>query len=137
MIQSYTVVVLYIIPYPHSIFIERSKCHTSHYGEWSQGSGGSHAVRNQVHGQPVYGGANDPRLGNIHDKSDPGYFGHLELASPVYHQGFFDVILKSLRCICFHCSRIRMESDEFKFQKCLQIKSRKRRLEAFHDLLAK
>ena len=28
-----------------------------------------------------------------------------------------------------------MESDEFKFQKCLKIKSRKRRLAAFHDLL--
>ena len=89
----------------------------------------------QVNGQPVYGGANDPRLGDIQDKSNPGYFGHLELARPVYHQGFFNVILKTLRSICFHCSRIRMESDEFKFQKCLKIKSRKRRLEAFHDLL--
>jgi DNA-directed RNA polymerase II subunit RPB1 len=89
----------------------------------------------QIHGQPVYGGANDPRLGNLHDKSDPGYFGHLDLARPVYHQGFFDITLKSLRCICFHCSRIRMESDEFKFQKCLKIKNRKRRLAAFHDLL--
>jgi DNA-directed RNA polymerase II subunit RPB1 len=88
-----------------------------------------------VQGQPVYGGANDPRLGDISDKSNPGYFGHLELARPVYHQGFFDVTLKTLRSICFHCSRIRMESDEFKFQKCLQIKSRKRRLEAFHTLL--
>eukprot|EP00523_Entomoneis_sp_CCMP467_P002521 CAMPEP_0168762276 /NCGR_PEP_ID=MMETSP0724-20121128/23756_1 /TAXON_ID=265536 /ORGANISM="Amphiprora sp., Strain CCMP467" /LENGTH=128 /DNA_ID=CAMNT_0008811427 /DNA_START=165 /DNA_END=551 /DNA_ORIENTATION=- len=36
----------------------------------------------QVNGQPVYGGANDPRLGNLHDKSDPGYFGHIELAKP-------------------------------------------------------
>jgi hypothetical protein len=36
-----------------------------------------------IDGQPVYGGANDPRLGSIHDKSDPGYFGHLELAKPV------------------------------------------------------
>jgi DNA-directed RNA polymerase II subunit RPB1 len=89
----------------------------------------------QVNGQPVYGGANDPRLGNLHDKSDPGYFGHLELARPVYHQGFFQIILKTLRCICFHCSRIRMGEDEFKFQKCKQIPSRKRRLSAFHDLL--
>ena len=89
----------------------------------------------QVNGQPVYGGANDPRLGNLHDKSDPGYFGHLELARPVYHQGFFQVILKTLRCICFHCSRIRMSEDEFKFKKCRAITSRKRRLEAFHNLL--
>jgi DNA-directed RNA polymerase II subunit RPB1 len=88
-----------------------------------------------VNGQAVYGGANDPRLGNLHDKSDPGYFGHLELAKPVYHQGFLTVTLKVLRCVCFHCGRMRMLPDEFKFKKCMQIKSRKRRLEAFHELL--
>jgi DNA-directed RNA polymerase II subunit RPB1 len=89
----------------------------------------------QVHGQPVYGGANDPRLGNIHDKSDPGYFGHLELAKPVYHPGMVDVTLKTLRCICIHCSKLRMSDEEFKFQKVKRIPSRKRRLAAFHDLL--
>jgi len=88
-----------------------------------------------VNGQPVYGGANDPRLGNLHDKSDPGYFGHCELAKPVYHQGFLNTTLKCLRCVCFHCSRMRMLADEFKFQKCLQIKHRKRRLDALHELL--
>ena len=90
----------------------------------------------QVQGQPVYGGANDPRLGNLHDKSDPGYFGHLELARPVYHQGFIDVVMKTMRCICYHCARIRMDSDEFKFKKCASIsKKRSRRLDAFHNLL--
>jgi DNA-directed RNA polymerase II subunit RPB1 len=88
-----------------------------------------------VNGQAVYGGANDPRLGNLHDKSDPGYFGHLELAKPVYHQGFITVTLKVLRCVCFHCGRMRMQADEFKFIKCSQIKSKKRRLDAFHELL--
>ena len=88
-----------------------------------------------MNGQPVYGGANDPRLGSIHDKTDPGYFGHLELAKPVYHQGFITVTLKVLRCVCYHCGRMRMLSDEFKFQQCVQIKSRKRRLNAFHELL--
>ncbi len=89
----------------------------------------------QINGQPVYGGANDPRLGNLHDKSDPGYFGHIELARAVYHQGFFTVCLKTLRCVCFHCSRIRMAEDEFKFQKAKGTPSRKRRLDAFHELL--
>lgn len=88
-----------------------------------------------MNGQPVYGGANDPRLGSIHDKTDPGYFGHLELAKPVYHQGFITVTLKVLRCVCYHCGRMRMLCDEFKFQQCIQIKSRKRRLNAFHELL--
>jgi DNA-directed RNA polymerase II subunit RPB1 len=88
-----------------------------------------------VNGQAVYGGANDPRLGSLHDKSDPGYFGHLDLAKPVYHQGFFTVTLKILRCICFHCSRLRMLPDEFKFKKNLTITNRKRRIDAFHELL--
>lgn len=81
-------------------------------------------------GQPVYGGVNDPRLGDLHDKSDPGYFGHIELARPVYHQGFIDVTLKALRCVCFHCSRITMEDTEYKFQRARQIRNRKRRLDA-------
>jgi DNA-directed RNA polymerase II subunit RPB1 len=88
-----------------------------------------------INGQPVYGGANDPRMGDIHSTSDPGYFGHIELAKPVYHQGFFNVVLKSLRCVCYHCSRIVMDEEEFKFQKTKQITNRKRRFEAFHALL--
>ncbi|KAL9179832.1 LOW QUALITY PROTEIN: hypothetical protein ACHAXT_007802 [Thalassiosira profunda] len=86
-------------------------------------------------GQPVYGGVNDPRLGDLHDKSDPGYFGHIELARPVYHNGFLDVILKSLRCVCFHCSRVCLEDTDFKFRKAKTIKNRKRRLNAMHELI--
>ena len=88
-----------------------------------------------INGQPVYGGANDPRMGDIHTESDPGYFGHIDLARPVYHQGFFGVVLKSLRCACFHCSRILIEESEFKFQRALKITNRKRRFEAMHALL--
>ncbi|KAL7501391.1 hypothetical protein ACHAWT_010670 [Skeletonema menzelii] len=88
-----------------------------------------------VAGQPVYGGVNDPRLGDLHDKSDPGYFGHIELARPVYHYGFLDTTLKALRCVCFHCSRITMEEGEYKFSRARMIKNRKRRLDAMHHLI--
>jgi len=55
--------------------------------------------------------------GSIHDKSDPEYFGHIDLATkPVYHQGFFNIMLKVLRCVCYHCSGLRMDETEFKFQ---------------------
>ena len=98
--------------------------------------GGVTRYETQIQGQAVYGGANDPRLGNLHDKSDPGYFGHLELARPVYHQGFVtSVTLKVLRCICYSCGKLRMDDSEFKFQKCAQQKKRSRRLSAFHELL--
>ena len=68
----------------------------------------------QINGQPVYGGANDPRMGDLHDKSDPGHFGHVELARPVYHQGFFTVMMKTLRCVCFSCGRLTMNEEEYK-----------------------
>jgi DNA-directed RNA polymerase II subunit RPB1 len=90
-----------------------------------------------INGQYVYGGPNDPRLGNLHEKSDPGAFGHLELARPVYHQGFMKVTLKVLRCVCFSCGRFRMNSDQFKFQTCLKITRKQRRLNALHELLRK
>jgi len=86
-------------------------------------------------GQPVYGGVNDPRLGDLHDKSDPGYFGHIDLARPVYHNGFIDTTLKALRCVCFHCSRITMEDTEYKFRRAKTIKNRKKRLSAMHALI--
>lgn len=88
-----------------------------------------------INGQPVYGGANDPRMGDLHNKSDPGHFGHIDLAKPVYHQGYFNIVLKALRCVCYHCSRIVVEDGDFKLQKAKQIKNRKRRLEAMHKLL--
>ena len=36
----------------------------------------------------------------------PGHFGHLELAKPCLHVGFVPQILKVLRCVCFHCSKL-------------------------------
>ena len=89
----------------------------------------------QVNSQPVYGGPCDPRLGNIHDKSDPGYFGHLDLAKPVYHQGFFNVTLKCLRCVCFHCGRFKVLPDDIKFRKAAGLRNRKKRLDALHEYL--
>jgi len=46
-----------------------------------------------------------------------------------------NVTLRVLRSVCFHCSRLRCEPDEFKFRQCLKIKGRKRRLEALSKYL--
>jgi len=51
--------------------------------------------------KPVLGGINDPRMGAVGDINTPGYFGHLELARPVYHYGFLNIILNILRVVCF------------------------------------
>jgi DNA-directed RNA polymerase II subunit RPB1 len=31
---------------------------------------------------------------------------YAQLARPVYHVGFIDEVVKVLRCVCFHCSRL-------------------------------
>ena len=36
----------------------------------------------------------------------PGHFGHIELAKPVFHVGFYKMIIKCLRCVCFYCSKL-------------------------------
>lgn len=36
----------------------------------------------------------------------PGYFGHLELARPVFHVGFMTTILKVLRCVSVSSSKL-------------------------------
>jgi DNA-directed RNA polymerase II subunit RPB1 len=36
----------------------------------------------------------------------PGHFGHLELAKPMFHIGFIGTVMKVLKCVCFHCSKL-------------------------------
>ena len=71
---------------------------------------------------PRANGVNDLRMGTTDRrfhcstcKNDiikcSGHMGHIELSEPVYHTGFFPVILKLLRCICFLCSRLKVEHE--------------------------
>lgn len=78
-------------------------------------------------GYPIENGLMDPHLGVI----DPslkcrscgyrggecqGHFGSIELARPVIHVGFGDVIHKILRSTCNECGRVLLTDDEiFKF----------------------
>ncbi len=68
-------------------------------------------------GRPKAGGLSDLRLGtmdrafkcatdgaNVQDC--PGYFGHVELAKPMFHVGFITTLIKVLRCVSYHCSKI-------------------------------
>lgn len=36
----------------------------------------------------------------------PGYFGHIELAKPMFHIGFIRNVLKVLRAVSFHNSKV-------------------------------
>ena len=68
-------------------------------------------------GLPASGGLLDPLMGSVDRRhlcasccrdarSCQGHCGHIELAYPVYHIGFLDNVLKTLRCVCFFCTRV-------------------------------
>jgi|SRR6218665_7658 len=72
-------------------------------------------------GNPKIGGLMDPRQGVI-DRSTkcltctggmaecPGHFGHIELAKPVFQVPFMTKIIKNLRCVCFFCSKLLIDT---------------------------
>ena len=78
-----------------------------------------------VNNKPVIGGLFDPRMGVLEpglicptDGLDymqtPGYFGHIELARPVFYIQYLSSILKVLRCTCFKCSKLLISKDKYK-----------------------
>ena len=68
-------------------------------------------------GEPVINGLFDPRMGvidhgkicptdELDNKFCPGYFGHIELAKPVYHIQFMDIIFSLVKTVCIKCSKV-------------------------------
>jgi len=88
-----------------------------------------------VNNKPVIGGLMDPRMGVLEsglicptDNHDyiqtPGYFGHIELARPVFLIQYMGTILKTLRCVCFKCSRLLVSKKRNNHISSLDPKSR-------------
>ena len=78
-----------------------------------------------INNKPVINGLFDPRMGVLEpglicptDGLDymqtPGYFGHIELARPVFYIQYLSTILKILRCVCFKCSKLLISKDKYK-----------------------
>ena len=93
-----------------------------------------------VNNKPVIGGLFDPRMGvldpglicptdGLDYMKTPGYFGHIELARPVFYIQYLNTILKILRCICIKCSKLLI--SKVKYKHFLQKDSRKRWLKVF------
>ena len=96
---------------------------------------------------PVIKGLFDPRMGTTDmDKvcgtcgqnniNCPGHFGHIELARPVYHYQFINMILKVLKCTCIHCSKLLINKDSSQV-KDLMKKSNKTRWNEIYQLSQK
>ena len=78
-----------------------------------------------VNNKPVINGLFDPRMGVLEpglicptDGLDymqtPGYFGHIELARPVFYIQFLNTIIKVARCICIKCSKLLISKQKYK-----------------------
>jgi DNA-directed RNA polymerase II subunit RPB1 len=78
-----------------------------------------------INNKPVINGLFDPRMGVLEpglvcptDGLDymqtPGYFGHIELARPVFYIQYLSTIQKVLRCVCFKCSKLLVSKDKYK-----------------------
>ena len=42
----------------------------------------------------------------------PGYFGKIDLALPVFNYHFMSIIEKTLKCVCFHCSKLLIDKND-------------------------
>jgi len=72
-----------------------------------------------INNKPVIGGLFDPRMGRFRTRINlsyrwiglgmetPGYFGHIELARPVFYIQYLNTIMKILRCVCIKCSKLK------------------------------
>ena len=61
----------------------------------------------------------------------PGHMGHVELAVPVFHIHFFDVVVKVLKCVCFKCSRLLCHEDSAAMRNAKRYSRQKRWDEVF------
>ena len=75
--------------------------------------------------KPVMGGLFDPRMGVLEPGiicptdgltyiDTPGYFGHIELAKPVFFIQHLKEIIKICKCVCFKCSKLLINKEHHK-----------------------
>ena len=76
-----------------------------------------------INNKPVIGGLFDPRMGVLEPGllcptdgltyiDTPGYFGHIELARPVFFIQYLKEIIKIPKCICFKCSKLLINKNQ-------------------------
>jgi DNA-directed RNA polymerase II subunit RPB1 len=78
-----------------------------------------------INNKPVVGGLFDPRMGVLEPGiicptdgftyiDTPGYFGHIELARPVFFIQHIKEIMKISKCVCFKCSKLLLNKNRHK-----------------------
>ena len=78
-----------------------------------------------INNKPVVGGLFDPRMGVLEPGiicptdgytyiDTPGYFGHIEMARPVFWIQHIKEIMKITKCICYKCSKLLINKNQHK-----------------------
>jgi DNA-directed RNA polymerase II subunit RPB1 len=92
--------------------------------------------------EPVIGGLFDPRMGvldhgkicptdGLNNKRCPGYFGHIEMARPVFHIHFLSTTIKILKCVCYRCSNLLVDKNSDLVRNLLEKKGKHRWAEIY------
>ena len=72
-----------------------------------------------INNKPVINGLFDPRMGVLEPgiicptdghnyMKTPGYFGHIELAKPVFYIQYLNTLIKILRTVCIKCGKCKI-----------------------------
>ncbi|KAL1882158.1 DNA-directed RNA polymerase II core subunit rpo21 [Diaporthe australafricana] len=88
--------------------------------------------------KPRQEGLNDPRLGSVDRQFKcktctesmsecPGHFGHIELATPVFHPGFLKKTKKILEIVCHSCSKVLADRNDPEFAAAVSTRDPKAR----------
>ena len=96
---------------------------------------------------PVIKGLFDLRMGttdmgkvcntcHLKNTDCPGHFGHIELAMPIYSFHFADIIVKTLKCICFRCAKLRIDTNSVVIDN-IRNKSNRHRSSDIYELSSK
>ena len=64
----------------------------------------------------------------IDTKECPGHFGHIELAQPVFHIGYIDLVRKILKCVCFNCNKLLLNVNDEKYKQLKKVRDPKLKL---------
>ena len=98
--------------------------------------------------EPLKGGLIDQRMGVTSNELEcttcglgpnycPGHSGHITLAQPVFHMGFYDtrIVHDILKCVCTKCSKLLVYKNEEEIIEILKTKKGKNRLNEIKNLV--
>ena len=79
-----------------------------------------------VNNKPAIGGLFDPRMGVLESGiicptdghnfiNTPGYFGHINLAKPVFYIQYLSTIIKITKCVCIKCSKLLIDKEKYSY----------------------